>query len=379
LDLGEPVSTGPLKPDLEGFPDDLRRRIELTIACHDTDSIPKVEEAGAIRVVDGVDVQVMHNGILVEKDSYQGAWMTEVIRCLHGFHEPQEELVFQRIIERIEATETQPSMIELGSWWSYYSLWFQHALPSGRVTLLEPDPAFLEAGRRNFELNGMTGSFVHGAVGGAAGTTAQFETESTGSVQDVTQHDLLSLMTVGELETVTLVLADIQGAEAGLIERSRTLLSSRRVRFMVVSTHHHAISGDHLTHQKVLAVLQELGAHVIAEHSIGESFSGDGLVAVSFDPRDRDLVVDVSRARHRDSMFGELEYELAASRAGFENELEASTSRLRETEAHIKRLESDLDALRAQVAAMQQTRLWRWAAAPRAAYERMRRTPRGGD
>jgi SAM-dependent methyltransferase len=83
---------------------------------------------------------------------------------------------------------------------------------------------------------------------------------------------------------------------------------------MVVSTHHHSISGDPLTHQRALAQLTEAGAHIITEHSVAESFSGDGLIVASFDDRDRDLVVEVSRARAKDSLFGEPEVELDTPR-----------------------------------------------------------------
>jgi hypothetical protein len=105
-------------------------------------------------------------------------------------------------------------------------------------------------------------------------------------------------------------MVDIQGFETSLIARASALLRGGAVRFMVVSTHHHLISGDALTHQHVLAQLLEDGAHVIAEHTVGESFSGDGLVAVSFDPRDQDFTVDVSHARYKESLFGELEPDL---------------------------------------------------------------------
>jgi hypothetical protein len=87
------------------------------------------------------------------------------------------------------------------------------------------------------------------------------------------------------------------------------------VRFLLVSTHHHSISGDALTHQKVRDLLVGAGATLIADHTVGESASGDGLLAVSFDPRDQDLKVAVSHVRARDSLFGELEYDLASAQA----------------------------------------------------------------
>ena len=37
-------------------------------------------------------------------------------------------------------------MVELGSWWAYYSLWFQARVPEARLFLVEPDPRNLEVG-----------------------------------------------------------------------------------------------------------------------------------------------------------------------------------------------------------------------------------------
>jgi hypothetical protein len=157
---------------------------------------------------------------------------------------------------------------------------------------------------------------VHAAIGDRPGEPLDFEAESDGRTHSVRQYDLASLMYDAELPRADLVLVDVQGAETILIERARAVFDAGRVRFLVVSTHHHSISGDPLTHQNALRTLLDAGAHVIAEHTVGESASGDGLIAVSFDPRDKDFTVPVSHGRYRDSLFGELEYDLAAARAG---------------------------------------------------------------
>jgi hypothetical protein len=52
----------------------------------------------------------------------------------------------------------------------------------------------------------------------------------------------------------------------------------------MVSTHTHHITGDPLTHQRCLAVLRKLGAVIVAEHDVQESYSGDGLILARFNP-----------------------------------------------------------------------------------------------
>jgi FkbM family methyltransferase len=257
----------------------------------------------------------MHNGVVVREGCYAGAWMTEIIRQLHGHHEPQEELAFHTVLERLAADTPSPTMVELGSYWAYYSLWARKRIPSIRLVLVEPDRGNLEVGAHNLELNEMTGntSIVHAAVGEDHGATVTLTWESDGRRHRTPQVSLGGLIDDLGLEQVDLLLCDVQGAETAALRGGAAVLADRRVRFLVVSTHHHHISGDPLTHQRCLEMLVEAGAHIIAEHSVSESCSGDGLIAASMDRRDRDLHADVSVVRPRDTTFGELEWDLAAA------------------------------------------------------------------
>ncbi|MCU1476038.1 MAG: hypothetical protein JWQ64_731 [Subtercola sp.] len=384
-------------PRLDGFSPDLVHRMVTTMSCHDSDDIPKVERAGEVYEHDGTAVQIMHNGLLVEADGYGGTWMTEIIRVLNGHHEPQEELVFSRIVARLHETGGAHAMIELGSFWSYYSLWFCAEFPDGRVVAIEPDPANLELGRRNTALNGFTDriTFIQAAIGDEPGKTIRIRTESDNEERDIVTADVASLMADAALEHVDIVLCDVQGAETIMLARARGDFAAGRIRFLIVSTHHHRISGDPLTHQNALALLLESGAHIIAEHSVGESASGDGLIAVSFDPRDNDFVVPVSHIRARDSLFGELEFDLAEVQNSRANADEAA--RLEQAEAG--RLRAEADVLRVQLAeaealsvslraeateqaekraelqreidSIMHTKMWRLARVPRKVYARV--------
>ncbi|MEN3273919.1 MAG: hypothetical protein V7636_2680 [Actinomycetota bacterium] len=257
----------------------------------------------------------MHNGVLVEDDGYLGPWMTEIIRQLRGHHEGQEELAFHAVVERLAASETAPVVMELGAWWAYYSLWAGHRIPGARLFCIEPDPAYLEQGMRNLALNGVDAVFHQAAVAQHASAPAPFLCESDGLEHDVAFESLASLLARWDLPRIDLLLVDVQGAETPLIDGGRELLRDGRVRFMVVSTHHHTISNDPLTHQRCLMLLRELGAHVITEHTVAESFTGDGLIVASFDQRDRDMSVLTSHCRVGDSLFGDPLWDLAQARA----------------------------------------------------------------
>lgn len=275
-------------------------RIELTCSCHDTDGLPKV--AGAGEVHDGV--QLMHNGVRVVAGGYYGDWMVEVIRRLRGHHEPQEELAVNAVLERLAHTAgPRPVVMEVGAFWAYYTVWALHRLPGARAFLVEPDPGYLEVGRRNLELNGMTGTFLQAAVGADRRAPEPFECESDGVVRRVGVEGLRSLYERFGLDRVDLLLVDVQGAETPLLEAAREMLAAGAVRFLVLSTHHEVISGDPRTHDRCREVLEAAGAHVVCEHTPGESVSGDGLIVASFAAADRDLTVLISHATVGSALF----------------------------------------------------------------------------
>ncbi|HWG94027.1 MAG TPA: FkbM family methyltransferase, partial [Mycobacteriales bacterium] len=266
-----------LTPRTEHLPPEVVDRVRLTVSCGDCDELPKVPEAGQVVVRDGTPVQVMHNGVVVEAGGYFGDWMAEIIRCLGGHHEPQEERAFAAVLARLRDEPRPVTAVELGSFWAYYSLWFLAERPDGHVVALEPDPANLELGRRNFELNGRSGTFVHGVLGPEPGAVRPFE-NLDGSSTDVRELDLPTLLAETGVDRVDLLLCDVQGGEHHLLGPAAELVAAGRIRFAVVSTHHHSISGDPLTHQRVLEQVRELGGTVVVEHAVGESCSGDGLV-----------------------------------------------------------------------------------------------------
>ena len=108
----------------------------------------------------------MHNGVLVVE-----GWLLRRLDerdhpHLRGHHEPQEEVVFHEIVERLAADDGPPTMVELGAFWAYYTLWVMQRMPSTRAILVELDPNNLEVGKVNLRLNGRAGR-VRPSGGGA--------------------------------------------------------------------------------------------------------------------------------------------------------------------------------------------------------------------
>jgi FkbM family methyltransferase len=287
---------------------ELKRRILITSGCHDCDYISKVPDAGEVFANGDLRYQLMHNGVKVVEDCYCGKWMTELIRLLRGHHEPQEEKVFHEVLKYLPQGAT---MLELGSFWGYYSLWFQQAIPNAKSYLIEPDPNNLAVGKRNFQINSAEGRFFQYSVGREPLAARPFLCESDGLEHPVAETSVDHFVASEGLDRIELLLSDIQGAELSMLEGALKSIQDGRIRFLFLSTHHHSISQDPLTHQRCLEWLNNHGAHIIAAHNVTESYSGDGLIVASFDNQDRAIAkIEISMNYPTNSLFRELEYDL---------------------------------------------------------------------
>ena len=202
-------------------------------------------------------------------------------------------------------------------------------------------------GRRNFALNGMEGTFVHGVVG--EGTSRASASRPRATCSRSTSHWArspsvgtvwLSWLRWSGSPTIDLLLVDIQGAETYLLESALEQLRNGLVRYAVVSTHHHSISGSAVTHQKVRDLVTQAGGEILVEHSVTESHSGDGLVVACFRADDACWPITVSHARAVDSFFGELEPDCEA----FRLEGERAREEHRRAEAAHNQVLADLTA-----------------------------------
>jgi FkbM family methyltransferase len=279
-----------------------RRRIEMTTACRDCDSLPKHPDAGRVIEWRGHNAQVMHEGTKVRAGGYYGGWMQEIIARLGGHHEPQEELIFHSLLRQIR---TGGLMVEVGSFWAYYTNWFLGAVPGGRAICVEPDFNYLAIGRANVALNDRHAEFHLACVGREAADAVVFRQESDGGQVYIPRLDWSKLVEIAGGAGIDLLHVDIQGAELPLLESLPERGAGERLRFVAVSTHHAAISGSTTTHRDCLLRLIRCGASILCEHSVEESFSGDGLIVASFWPADAEISMpEFHRNEPANSLFG---------------------------------------------------------------------------
>lgn len=284
------------------FPLSLAARIEMTVSCADCAALPKVTGAGAVTSEDGLAVQQMHDGTRVLAGGYYGEWMQTVIQRLEGHHEPQEELLFHTLLKHARPGSL---MVEFGCYWAYYSNWFLGAVPQSRVICIEPDKNRIQVGQQNIQINQREAVFHVAAAGGQYRAETAFVRESDGASVAIPVWDCAKLLEQVGTGCIELLHMDTQGAELPfLLSIARTSFQGR-LRFVVISTHHQCISGSATTHRDCLAALIDIGAFILSEHSVEESFSGDGLIVASFFAEDSLIAIPpISRNKPENSLFG---------------------------------------------------------------------------
>ena len=78
---------------------------------------------------------ILHNGIKVIKDGYYDDF-SRIFTLNKGCHEPAEERMFDLILDDIDDNGI---MIELGSYWSFYTIWFNKFIKNAKNYCIEPD------------------------------------------------------------------------------------------------------------------------------------------------------------------------------------------------------------------------------------------------
>lgn len=237
-------------------------------APNDCAEIPKIAEAGKCFYDAKGEYQLMHNGIKIRMGTYYNDLNKEIIEALQGHHEPQEELVFFKVLQVLPESAV---MIEVGSYWGYYSLWFKKEKPKGSVYLIEPLDDHLKAGKLNFETNHVEGEFFKGYVGSTSkpAHTVKMEGELLKHVERIAIDDFIKRL---DIDHVDLLHADVQGAEFDLLKGAEGVISSGRIGYIFISTHGTQIHND------CLDFIAKHDFQTIASHTRAESFTTDGLI-----------------------------------------------------------------------------------------------------
>lgn len=202
----------------------------------------------------------MHNGLQIKYGSYYGSYLSTMLRVNKGVHEPQEEKVFGEVLKYIPEGSV---MIELGSYWSFYSMWFSSKVVNAKCYMIEPDIIAYCYGKSNFRLNGMKGDFTNAFI--SSHSSIDEKGERITNLDDFVKEKQIS--------QIAILHSDIQGYEYEMLKGATQCFEKNMIHYLFISTHSSVI------HQDCLNFLLKYNFQVIAAADLPQTYSVDGLIA----------------------------------------------------------------------------------------------------
>ncbi len=231
-----------------------QQRIDTVLASPDNARLPHVENAGQLFK----DHQLMHNGLKITLGSYYDYGNTHLLLQNRGVHEPQEEFAFMEILKSIPSGAV---MMELGSYWAFYSMWFAKSVTNARCLMIEPDPHKMNFGKLNFALNGLQGTFESG-----------FIADIPNLKPAIPYFTVDQLMTRHHINRLHILHSDIQGFEGAMLKGASDALANKKIDYLFISTHSQQL------HPLCMDSLKAHDYQIVCEADLEKSYAVDGLI-----------------------------------------------------------------------------------------------------
>lgn len=228
------------------------KRIRIVKDAPENAKIKKVDHAGEIEK----GLFVMHNGLKIEPLSYVGPEMLRLMAENKGIHEPQEEYAFQEVLKYIKQNGV---MLEVGAYWSFYSMWFAKQVKGARNFMLDNNDGVVR-GKENFRLNGLRGTFEIAYVGQGV------------EIEGVPVITIDEFAAKHKIEFIDLLHADIQGHELSMLQTMPDLIDGMKIGYLFISTHTVEL------HQQCIDLLKSKGYTIVCEADFEHTFSPDGVL-----------------------------------------------------------------------------------------------------
>ncbi len=229
-------------------------RITRVKESPDNSRIDHIKEAGQIFK----DHQLMHNGLKISLGSYYDYGNTILLKENRGVHEPQEEYVFQEVLKDLSSGSI---MLELGSYWAFYSMWFVTKVKEAKCFMVEPDPHKMNFGKLNFKLNQLQGKFINGFVSS--------ELQINKAIPVLTVDHILKQ---NQIEFVDVLHSDIQSYEFEMLQGAHQSLRQDRIGYLFISTH------SNVLHERCINKIKEYNFEILCQANLDQSYSWDGLI-----------------------------------------------------------------------------------------------------
>jgi hypothetical protein len=229
-------------------------RIKDVIDCTDNKLIERHPDAGKVKN----GKQTMHNGIVITLGGYYGEAITQMLYRNKGVHEPQEEYAFGEVLKTIRHNAT---MLELGAYWSFYSIWFNKMITNAKNFLVEPEKANMLYGINNFKLNNVNGKFTKAFVGKEAGMN--------NNIPIICVDDFVA---DNKIEFIDVLHSDIQGFEYDMLLGASKTIKEKKIGYFFISTHGNKV------HYECIDFLKLHDFIILCSCDEFDTYSLDGLI-----------------------------------------------------------------------------------------------------
>lgn len=250
--------------------DGWKERIQDVMDCPDNQLIKRHPQAGMIRK----GKQVMHNGIKVTLGGYYGESIVKMLYQNKGVHEPQEEYAFGEVLKKMPAGGT---MIELGAYWSFYSIWFNKEVKDAINYMVEPGLVNMQYGINNFKLNNVYGKFTNAFIG-----------RVDGRQEGIPVICIDDYVTENGITFIDILHSDIQGFEYEMLLGASHTIDDNKIGYIFISTH-----GDEV-HYKCLEFLQSHNFSILCSADAKDTYSVDGLIVARSNSYPGIEMIDIS-------------------------------------------------------------------------------------
>lgn len=240
-----------LKGDAKKF---WKQRIDLILESSDNNKIKHHPNAGKFNQKNQL---IMHNGLVIDPLSYYGLPTLEALYKNKAVHEPQEEYAFQEVLKTIPESGT---MVELGAYWAFYSMWFNTKVKNAKNYMIEPEN--LDSGIKNFQLNHMKGDFTKAYI-------SELSKYSDNEIPTVSVDDFVKDKNI---EFIDILHSDIQGFELLMLKGAKNSITQKNVGYIFISTHSQEL------HYDCMDFLKSQKYQLLCSADLNESYSWDGLL-----------------------------------------------------------------------------------------------------
>lgn len=236
------------------FDEEWEYRIGIALKSEFNSFIPRVSNAGNINK----GFQTMHNGLQISTGDYYGLPITKMLSLNKGVHEPEEEKMFLDVIAKMPL---DPVMVEMGSFWAFYSMWFLQATNNGKIYMIEPDKKNIVVGEKNLKKNNLAGKIDHYFIG-----------KSSAKNENIPVITLDDYIEEKGIRHINIAHADIQGYELEMLQGASKCLGSGMIDHFFISTHTNEL------HYDCIDYLKHNDYKIVFETDLTKAASFDGFI-----------------------------------------------------------------------------------------------------